>query len=316
MATILAPRSRDAAIIRLAMSQEQVVAVRQLRAMGMSNDAIHRRVDAGMLSKAFSGVYAVAIAPDELTRAGWTHAALLRHRGVVAATSGTAATQLGIWTREDRHAPIRIVTTSTGGSVPGGPARPRIEVRRTAYLPSSDIVMVDQMLVTSACRTLLDASRAYEPLQLTAMIDDACYLEILDLDELRIRLDESRRVAGTANLRAALDWYERGSAGTRSRSEDELLRRMLEARLPMPLVNVRGAAGLHGLECDFVWYEQRVIVEVDGRHHAQSAAAAQDALRDEALRADGWQVVRIPHTLVWRQPRRAVALVAAALACG
>ena len=49
---------------------------------------------------------------------------------------------------------------------------------------------------------------------------------------------------------------------------------------------------------DFVWREQRVIVETDGHgtHHTRQAFE-QDRLRDQRLIVAGWTVIRI----TWRQ---------------
>jgi very-short-patch-repair endonuclease len=53
-----------------------------------------------------------------------------------------------------------------------------------------------------------------------------------------------------------------------------------------------------GFECDCVWREQRVAVELDSRTvHDTSAAFERDRARDRALQAAGWRVVRV----TWRQ---------------
>src|SRR5262249_39204758 len=60
--------------------------------------------------------------------------------------------------------------------------------------------------------------------------------------------------------------------------------------LPRPRVN----AVVEGLEVDFNWPEQRLIVETDGhRHHGTRAAFERDRARDAALVAGGWRGVRI-----------------------
>jgi very-short-patch-repair endonuclease len=51
-----------------------------------------------------------------------------------------------------------------------------------------------------------------------------------------------------------------------------------------------------GLDVDFCWPEQRLIVETDGhRHHGTRAAFERDRERDSALVAEGWRVVRVTH---------------------
>ena len=65
-------------------------------------------------------------------------------------------------------------------------------------------------------------------------------------------------------------------------------------RLRLPQTNVL----VDGFECDCVWREQRVIVELDSRtFHDTAAAFEQDRSRDRALQVAGWRVVRV----TWRQ---------------
>ena len=58
---------------------------------------------------------------------------------------------------------------------------------------------------------------------------------------------------------------------------------------------------------DFVAPRQRVVVEVDGAHHASRVTA--DARRDRALGRLGYRVLRLPAALVLRQPLVAVARI-------
>ena len=66
------------------------------------------------------------------------------------------------------------------------------------------------------------------------------------------------------------------------------------ARLPRPHTNVR----VGGHEVDFLWPDQRLIVEVDGfAFHATRSAFERDRARDRAHQAAGYVVLRI----TWRQ---------------
>lgn len=70
--------------------------------------------------------------------------------------------------------------------------------------------------------------------------------------------------------------------------------RRLHSQLSPPATNVHVA----GAERDFVWPDERLIVEVDGPHHDLPHERARDERRDAAARAAGWAVRRI------RTPRR------------
>ncbi len=55
---------------------------------------------------------------------------------------------------------------------------------------------------------------------------------------------------------------------------------------------------LCGFEVDFLWRDQRLVVEVDGfAFHSSRAAFEKDRLRDAELQARGFRVLRV----TWRQ---------------
>lgn len=54
----------------------------------------------------------------------------------------------------------------------------------------------------------------------------------------------------------------------------------------------RRQAPLCGYIVDFVCFDQKVIIELDGSQHAQAAHRMADEKRDEALRAAGFRVLR------------------------
>ncbi len=85
-----------------------------------------------------------------------------------------------------------------------------------------------------------------------------------------------------------------GAALTRSEAERRLLRLIVAAELPAPEVNVRVA----GLEVDFLWRPERLVVEVDGyRFHDGRPRWERDRHRDQRLLAAGFRVLRVS----WRQ---------------
>jgi very-short-patch-repair endonuclease len=99
------------------------------------------------------------------------------------------------------------------------------------------------------------------------------------------------------------------------KSEPALIRKELEARfrrvirksnLPLPRFNYV----VCGYECDAVWPDHRMIVELDSRAiHGTKAAFGRDRERDRILQAARWRVVR----LTWRQIERDLEAVLADL---
>ena len=84
----------------------------------------------------------------------------------------------------------------------------------------------------------------------------------------------------------------------------ELIRK---AGLPAPRTEVRIA----GWPADFLWADQRLIVEVDGYpFHSGRRAFERDRRRDQAHIAAGYTVIRV----TWRQLTEAPLMVVAAIA--
>ncbi len=82
------------------------------------------------------------------------------------------------------------------------------------------------------------------------------------------------------------------------------------AELPAPDANVR--IGSH--EVDFLWREDRLVIEVDGfQCHSSRPAFERDRLRDADLVARGFRVIRVTWRQIVERPEAVVARVAAAL---
>ena len=96
--------------------------------------------------------------------------------------------------------------------------------------------------------------------------------------------DRHQRRPGTARLRRVLA-TEQGPAVARSEAERRLLRLIAEADLPCPEVNV----GVAGLEVDFYWRAEGLVVEIDGYRLStpDTAGWEKDRLRDQRLTAAG-----------------------------
>jgi very-short-patch-repair endonuclease len=74
--------------------------------------------------------------------------------------------------------------------------------------------------------------------------------------------------------------------------------------LPRPEVNVY----IEGYECDFVWPEQRLIVETDGAAaHGTARATKRDPTRDAELMIAGWRVWRVTYERLAREPEAVAA---------
>ena len=83
-----------------------------------------------------------------------------------------------------------------------------------------------------------------------------------------------------------------------------------KAGLPQPRTNVK--IGRH--ERDFVWPEQRLIVEVDSwTFHGTRQAFERDRETDAELTAAGWRVMRVTWRQLTQEPEAVIARLARAL---
>ncbi|HYN90445.1 MAG TPA: DUF559 domain-containing protein [Thermoleophilaceae bacterium] len=135
--------------------------------------------------------------------------------------------------------------------------------------------------VTSPARTLVDLADVAPRRTLEKAIDEAEYLR-LDCTGLAPRHGR----CGSGLLKRVLAEHRPGSTRTRSPLEDVFIALCDRHHLPRPEVNVY----IEGYECDFVWREQRLIVETDGgAAHGTTRAKKRDPVRDAELMIAGWK---------------------------
>jgi very-short-patch-repair endonuclease len=104
----------------------------------------------------------------------------------------------------------------------------------------------------------------------------------------------------------------KGSEGRRARSdlEEDFFALCRHNHLPLPETNVK----IGRWEVDFLWREQRLIVEIDSfLYHRGSVAFQDDHARDLDFRQLGFTVLRYSELQLEEEPARVVADVAAAL---
>lgn len=297
----------DVRISQLAGRQHGVIGAAQLRELSVSRSAVSSRVRTGLMKCVLPRVFAVGPAATELTEQGWRMAAVLACPAGAALHAETAAAQHGLWSRSSGTIHVRTPVARAPLDAP------RILFHRGRRSEPPETVLVNRIptvTVTAACAGL---GSTLTPHQVAHVLHEAAYRGELHVPQLSATLDAQLRVPGTGAVRRAIDLFVAGSVGTRSVTEDRLLAAILRLGLVEPLVNQRGATGVQGLECDFVWPHARLVVEVDGRGHERPGARAQDAGRDAALRAAGWRVMRIPADRVWRDLDAVVAGIARAL---
>lgn len=284
-------------VVALAERQHGVITRAQLVGLGLSDPGIARRLRDGRLHRVHQGVY--ALGRPTLTTKGRLLAAVLSCGGEAALSHRSAAV---LWGLLPERGPRIDVTVPAGG----GRRRRKAVIIHRSPLPGGETTTTnDGIPLTTPARTLIDLADVLPRRQLERALDEAAYLR-LDLGGLAPR--NGRRGCGV--LASVLARHDAGATRTRSELEERMLRVCHRFRLPRPEVN----ATVEGYRADFVWREQRLVVETDGwEAHGTRAAFERDRRRDADLLAAGWRVLRISYARLEREPEWVAARIAAAL---
>lgn len=283
------PDNRDWVTGEIADRQHGTVSRAQLIAAGLSGRSVTRSLAAGRLRPMFRGVYAVGHVA--VRREAWWQAALLAcAEGAV--LSHDAAAEL--WRlRRGELFPISVIVPGDGGR-----KHDRIRVRRMR-LQASEWMLLDGLRVTTPARTIVDLAGELGPRQRRELVERAQDLHRFDAPALRAVIERNPRRPGGRALLDFIALLEPDVDGARSYLERLFLPLVRKAGFPRPEVNVRVA----GRRRDFVWREQRLVVEVDGyAYHSSRRAMRRDRGRDRQLTAAGWRPARFTYEEVAFEP--------------
>jgi hypothetical protein len=283
--------------------QRGLVSRGQLLDGGITANVVDRLVRSGRLRRIHAGVYAV-LRTAAIPWAAET-AALLAARPGALLSHHTAAALWGLRQAESGDGQVHALVL--GDSRPARPVG--VCVHRTAHLAPGDVRMRRGLPVSSPVRTILDVAPALSPSPLEVMIDQALFANLIrqsDVERLR-KCSRGRR--GCGHLVAILSGDD-APVMTRSEAERIFLGLIRRAELPMPEVNIRG----DGVEPDFMWRNERLIVEIDGwDSHGTQRAFEDDRRRDAIHRAAGFSTMRVTCRQLRDEPLAVLARVAQAL---
>jgi very-short-patch-repair endonuclease len=290
----------DQRLATVARQQRGRVSRVQLRAIGLSDGSIQRRVRRGGMLREHPSVFIVGhAAPVPLGQE--TGALLWAPDGAVLSHHSAAA----LWAIGSADRNVHVL-------VQGGwtRRRPGVTVHRTNLLDTQDVRIHEGLPVTSPARTLLDRAGAMSLRQLEQMFTEAVTRKLVSRADLEDVVARGGGRTGCGALRVLLE-EENNPAFTRSDGEKRMRALVRKARLPEPLVN----APLHGFEVDFYWPAYAVVVEIDSYgFHTSRWALDRDCDKDAALRSHGMPPLRFSWRQVRDEPLLVVAQVAQAIA--
>jgi|tagenome__1003787_1003787.scaffolds.fasta_scaffold20668380_2 hypothetical protein len=167
-----------------------------------------------------------------------------------------------------------------------------VRVHRCRNLDARDATVREGVPVTTVARTLVDLTDVLTAAQLANVIHEAAFRHRSSLPATRAAMARANGRRRLHVLERALELNALGSAGTKSGLEDRCLELVRAAGLPEPLPNVIVPAGGPGIEVDLHWPELGLCAEVNGPGHARARTRREDAPRDRALTAAGFEVLR------------------------
>lgn len=278
----------DRGIAELAERQHGVVALGQLRDLGLGLNAVDKRTAAGRLHRVHQGVYAVG--HRLLSANGHRMAAVLACGPDAVLSHRSAAALWGI--RPDARNLIDVTAPGRRGRIPTG-----IDAHRHGSLRPADRTVLDGIPRTSVARTLLDLAGVVSVRELRNAITQSEVLRLFDLDSAQELIRRSRGRRGVARLKLAISLHDPRDELARYELERRFLEICRDSGLPSPIVNGPLSIGGASIVPDFLWRDAGLIVETDGREtHGTPRAFEEDRRRDQRLKVAGWEVLRF----TWR----------------
>jgi hypothetical protein len=282
---------------------DSVIMAGDLRRRGISGDEVARLVNRGELVRLRRGAYLDPGAAVDDGIDPWD----LRppHLRLVAGTMpqlhpravlshGSAAALHGLPLFAGMVETVHVTRDRRGGGV----IRRTLRVHGSA-LRESDRCLVDDRPVTSLARTVVDLARTLPYQQAVAVADRGLALG-LDPHALGESLEQAASWRSAPQARRVIAF-----ADGRSESVGESFSRVTlhASEVPSPVLQYKilDHRGLLVARCDFAWIERRTVGEFDGRvkygrfrQPGESSADAvhREKLREDAIRDQGWQVVR------------------------
>lgn len=285
-------------LAEIASRQHGVISTAQLHGLGLDERAIKLRVASARLHRVHRGVYAVG--HRSLSLQGRTMAAVLAvGRGSfrsgdpvlvywgAAVSHRSAATLWGF--SPEGSGPVDVIVPGDGGRA----KRVGIRVHRSRSLNPVDVVAHDGIPITGTTRTRADLRLATGEHRPGALSERELRKAIRQANVLGLPIDEQGR---QDRMRGDL--------------EGAFMALCRRCRLPSPEVNVRIGAYL----ADFLWREQRLVVETDHYvHHRGLVAFQDDRERDLELRRLGYEVLRLSEKQINEEAGRVAEVVSQAL---
>ncbi len=179
------------------------------------------------------------------------------------------------------------------------PRRPGIRFRGRPSLAPEELVIREDIPVTSPVQTLVDLATELDVVALERAVNDADKRDLVDPETLR---EDLVRFGGDPGIRPLRHLLDKLFFRLSDSDLEIYFRRIVKgAELPIPLTKQR----VNRFEVDFFWPDLGLVVETDGlRYHRTPSAQLRDARRDRAHVIAGMTPLRFTHYEVRYEPDR------------
>jgi very-short-patch-repair endonuclease len=279
----------------LARTQQGVVRRDQLAALGVTHD--HVRSQVGAQRWIAIGPRVVVLSTGVLTRRQ-RRAVGVVHAGPRSALAGmTALEECGLrgWERDDVHVVV------SHGRLP--PRLPGLTLHQARSLDEHDLVTGRWPRCTTPARSAVDAaSWERNPRTASGLVLAVVQQRLASAYEIAEVLERSGPVRHRALLLVVL---ADAAAGADSGAEALAARLVRSVGLgdPQRQLVIETPEGPRRVDLAVQLPDGRILViEIDGPHHSDPRVREADAVKDAALVAEGYLVLRIPVSLLRRSP--------------
>jgi hypothetical protein len=254
-------------LARLAGSSWGVVTRAEAMAAGLSKREIDRRIEKGLLIRAFPGVYRVGHRAASVE--AWYMAAVRACGDGAVLMGGAAAHLLGL---VKGSPPSPAVLTPTRRRVKG------VATRHSRYIDPQDVTTCKRIRVTNVPRTLCDVAADQSLSDLARTCHEAGVKYRTTPAHVEAVLRRRPNTPGAGNLRLIMRGDEPVVLSKLEAAFLDLLRR---EGLPLPVTNK--PAGTKRVDCR--WPDHRLTVEIDSyRFHNSRHAWEQDRIGEREAR--------------------------------
>lgn len=201
-----------------------------------------------------------------------------------------------LWGLCGSYGPIEVLRQS-GGFHPKG--HRGVRLHQTRRLEPYEVTMERGIPVAAMERVLLDLAGRLDAKRLERAFVQAYKRDDFSWPRLGRIITRRRGCKGVGKLRRIALEVDPEVLETKSVPEVDFLALCRELNLPTPSVNVLA----EGYLVDFLWAEQKVVVETDSwSHHGDHLAFEKDHQRDVDLTAAGYDVHRTTYKMLERNP--------------